>query len=101
HPYGGDMNTVNQAMSGAWRRESRVAVAPGFRQVLDLADWDASVFMLPTGNSGIPGHPRYDDCIGEYLAGGYRPLVFSRAAVEAAAEATLTIEPRSGDEAHR
>lgn len=96
HPYGGDVNTVNQAMSPTWREQSRVSVAPGVRLVMDPGDWDASVFMLPTGTSGIPGHPRYADCIAEYLAGAYRPLLFSRSAVEAAAEATLVIEPQAG-----
>ncbi len=94
HPYGGDVNTVSQALAPGWREEARVVVAPGYRQVLDLSDWDASVFMLPTGTSGIPGHPRYDDCIAEYLAGTPRPLLFSRPAIEAAAEATLTIRPQ-------
>ncbi|GMU39508.1 MAG: hypothetical protein AMXMBFR23_03740 [Chloroflexota bacterium] len=96
HPFGGDSNTVLQGMSPAWRERSKVAVAPGFRQVLDLADWDASVFMVPTGQSGIPGHPRYDDCIPEYLRGAYRPLLFSRAAVRAASEATLVLAPAAG-----
>jgi len=55
------------------------------------------VFMQPTGNSGIPGHPRYDDCIDEYVAGAYRPLLFNDVAVRSAAEATLTLDRASGE----
>ncbi|MEX2373657.1 MAG: penicillin acylase family protein, partial [Dehalococcoidia bacterium] len=89
---GGDVNTVVQAQSVPWQDLSRISVAPGYRQVIDLADWDRSLFMLPSGNSGIPGHPRYEDCVREFLAGEHRPLLFSRAAIEAAAEERLTLD---------
>ncbi len=49
--------------------------------------------MLLTGNSGIPEHPRYDDCLSDYLAGRQRPMLYTRAAVEAAAESWLVLEP--------
>lgn len=91
-PFGGDINTVVQAQGSSTGARNRVRIAPGYRQVLDLADWDAAVFMHPTGNSGIPGHPRYDDCIEEYVVGTYRPLLFNEPALRAAAEATLTLE---------
>jgi penicillin G amidase len=91
-PFGGDVNTLVQGQSTLWTETATVRIAPGYRQVVDLEDWDRSVFMVPTGNNGIPGHPRYDDCIDEYVAGTYRPLLFSREAVEAAAEAWLVLE---------
>ena len=96
YPGGGDTNTVSQsAYSIAETRNgvSEVMLAPTYRQVIDLADFDRSTFMLATGASGIPGHPRYDDCIPDYLAGRQRPLLFSPAAVEAAAEARLALVP--------
>ena len=46
-----------------------------------------------TRASGIPGHPRYDDCVAEMLGGRYRPLLFSQAAVEAALESRLALDP--------
>lgn len=91
-PFGGDVNTVVQAQGVTWTDLNMVRVAPGYRQVLDLQDWDRSVFMIPAGNSGIPGHPRYDDCIEEYVGGYYRPLLFTREAVESAAESWLVLE---------
>ncbi len=96
-PFAGDVNTIVQAQGSAWGTHNLVRIAPGYRQVLDLSDWDASVFMHPTGNSGIPGHPRYDDCIDEYVAGAYRPLLFNELAIRAAAEATLILEPVGGE----
>ena len=91
YPFGGDVNTVAQSAEAIWRDTGEVLVAPGFRQILDLADWDRARFILPTGNSGIPGHPRYDDCVADYLAGRYRPLLYTRAAIEAAAETRLIL----------
>jgi len=95
--FGGDVNTVVQAQGSAWGTTNRVRIAPGYRQVVDLGDWDASVFMQPTGNSGIPGHPRYDDCIEEYVAGAYRPLLFNELAIRSAVESTLMLERASGE----
>ncbi len=92
-PLGGDINTVAQAQGWTWDDRGSLRIAPGYRQIIDVGHWDESRFMLPTGTSGIPGHPRYDDCIDEYLAGEYRPLLFSESAVRLAAESTLVLDP--------
>ena len=96
YPHGGDVNTVWQ---GGYTvhdgPDSSGGFSPAYRQVIDLADLDRSTFQLPTGNSGIPGHPRYGDCIEEYLQGRYRPLLYSRAAVERHTEHRLELEPVS------
>ena len=70
--------TVLQGSSSMAHDAAAVAILPGYRQIIDLADFDRSVFQLSTGNSGIPGHARYGDCIPEFLAGRYRPLLYSR-----------------------
>ncbi len=98
YPFGGDVNTVQQAAYSL--REVRTGakaaeIAPAYRQVVDLADLDRSTFILPTGNSGIPGHPRYLDCVADYLAGRQRPLLFSPAAIEQAVESRLSLVPAS------
>ncbi len=94
-PFPGDQNTVLQGSSSMAHDAAAVAILPGYRQIIDLADFDRSVFQLSTGNSGIPGHARYGDCIPEFLAGRYRPLLYSRAAIEADREHTLELEPSS------
>ncbi len=95
-PFGGDVNTVLQAaytLYDARTGAKDAEIAPAYRQVVDLADFDRSTFVLPTGNSGIPGHPRYLDCVPDYLAGRQRPLLFRAAAIEHAAEARLSLVP--------
>lgn len=96
-PIGGDLNTVFQSSYTVFDGAAKLGWAPAYRQVMDLADWDRSTFQLPTGNSGVPGHPHYDDCIEEYLDGRQRPLLFTRAAIEAAEADRYVIEPLSGD----
>jgi penicillin amidase len=96
YPFGGDVNTVQQAaytLHDQREGAKEVAIMPAYRQVIDLADFDRSTFILPTGNSGIPGHPRYTDCVPDYLAGRQRPLLFTAAAVAQAAEARLSLVP--------
>ena len=97
YPTGGDVNTIWQ---GGFSVHAGPAAGDGFspayRQVLDLGRWDRSTFQLPAGNSGIPGHPRYDDAVEEFLAGKQRPLLYSRAAVEANVEHRLELQPRGG-----
>jgi penicillin amidase len=92
-PFPGDANTVEQAFLPHLSTSGTVSILPGYRQVIDLADFDRSRFILSTGNSGIPGHPRYGDCIPDYLAGRLRPLLYSRAAVDAHTAQTLVLEP--------
>ncbi|MBT5774185.1 MAG: penicillin acylase family protein [Dehalococcoidia bacterium] len=93
YPGGGDVNTIWQSSYPTLRRGESVQVTPAYRQVIDLADFDRSRFQLSTGSSGIPGHPRYDDCIDEYRAGVSRPLLYTRAAVDAATTDTTVIVP--------
>ena len=64
-----------------------------YRQLFDLGDWDSARFILPTGQSGHPGSPHYDDMLESWRKVEYRPLPFSRRAVEAAAEETITLVP--------
>ena len=94
YPYGGDVNTVNQGGYSVHDGPDSLGFVAAYRQVIDLADFDRSTYQLMTGASGIPGHPRYDDCIPEYLAGRSRPLLYSRPAIEAAVEHRLTLVER-------
>ena len=93
YPFPGDVNTVQQGSLPHLSASGTISILPGYRQVLDLADFDRSRFMLSTGNSGIPGHPRYDDCIPDFLAGRLRPLLYSRQAIEAHVAHALLLEP--------
>lgn len=90
----GDVNTVWQGgYSVHHGPDAPGGFSPGYRQVVDLADWDRSTFQMPAGNSGIPGHPHYGDCAPEFFEGRQRPLLYSREAIAANAEGTLVLEP--------
>jgi penicillin amidase len=80
---GGDEQTVRCA---AFEGEGpfEVTVVPSWRVVYDLADLDRSVGVLPTGQSGNPASPHWNDQAPLWAAGDVRPLPFSRPAVETA-----------------
>lgn len=69
------------------------AVAPTARLVVDLSDLDRSLAVLTPGNSGNPASPHYRDQVQAWAAGAHGAAPFSRAAVEAACGAPLTLHP--------
>jgi penicillin amidase len=90
----GDVNTVWQGGYSVHHGPAAPGgFSPGYRQVIDLANWDRSTFQMPAGNSGIPGHPHYGDCAPEFFEGVQRPLLYSADAIAANAEGTLVLEP--------
>ncbi len=64
------------------------------RYVFDLADWDASSWIVPLGVSGRPGDPHSSDQLAAWAGGQLVPMLYSRAAVNAAAESRQLLEPR-------
>lgn len=92
-PTGGDSDTVNQHYTPRETAAGPVYNAPSYRQILDPGDWDAARIILPAGQSGHPASSHYLDMAGAWRAGGYLPLLWSRAAVERATTALLTLEP--------
>ena len=81
HPLGGDEQTVNNA-GFEGDGPFRVYVVPSWRAVYDLSDLDASRGILPTGQSGNPASPHWNDQTDLWAAGELRPLPFTRGAVE-------------------
>jgi penicillin amidase len=69
------------------------AVVPTWRLVADLGDLDASMAVLPTGQSGNPASPHWSDQAPLWIDGRLRPAPVTRAAVEAAARRRLTLRP--------
>jgi penicillin amidase len=89
---GGDEQTVAQA-GFDHRHGFAVSVVASWRAVYDLADLDRSVGVLPTGNSGNPASPHWNDQTAMWTAGGQHALPFTDAAVTAAAVSTLQVRP--------
>ncbi|MDQ3995040.1 MAG: penicillin acylase family protein [Actinomycetota bacterium] len=91
YPVGGDVDTVNMMTAAVGADGSMIGAA--MRAVFDLGDRNGNLIMLPTGQSGRPASPHYDDLIPRWLAGELVPLVLDRARVDELAEASLTLEP--------
>ena len=89
---GGDGQTIHQSAFEP-ERGYGVSVLPSWRHIIDLADIDASVGVHTAGQSGNPLSPHWNDLIPLWASGEYHPLPFTRAAVEAHAESTLTLLP--------
>lgn len=70
-----------------------VASGASVRMVLDVGEWDNSMFINTPGQSGDPFSAHYRDLYPLWAAGQYVPLVFSPAAVEREAESIVTFTP--------
>ncbi len=86
---GGDAYTPN-ATGG---RDFKQSSGASYRHILDLSDWDRSVFTSTPGQSGQPESPFYDDLAPQWGVGEYSPLLFTREAVEANTSHRLTLKP--------
>lgn len=71
-----------------------VGAGASFREVVDVSDWDRSVWTQAPGQSGEPGSPHFADLAGPWSMGAYFQMAFSTAAVASSAEATLVLRPR-------
>ena len=91
-PFGGSHLTVN---SGWYPYEKPYEATAGAsqRMIVDLSNVDASLRVLPTGESGHLGSPHHRDQVALYLKGRYRPGWTDRREVEKHSEAVLVLKP--------
>jgi penicillin G amidase len=85
----GDAFTVNATGGPGFQQTAGAS----YREIIDVSDWDRSVTTNTPGESGNPGSRHYSDLAADWAAGRYHPLPYSRAAVEAAAEERIVLEP--------
>ena len=90
-PKGGSGSTPMAA--GYRASDFRVTTGASFRMVADVGNWDASMWINAPGQSGDPRSPHYDDLAEKWAAGEYVPLLYSTAAVDAAAELVIRLRP--------
>jgi penicillin amidase len=88
---GGSPSTVMNATYRA--TDFRVTAGASFRMVLDVGAWDNSRAINAPGQSGDPRSPHYGDLAPLWAAGEYVPLLYSRAAVDAAASQRIRLVP--------
>ena len=91
----GDVNTVASAGTIGEDPLAGPGVVPSMRMVLDVGDWDRSLFSLPGGQSGNPLSPHYKDLMPAWLKGAGVPIAWTDEAVEGATVETLLLKPAS------
>jgi penicillin amidase len=92
YPADGGTSIVN-ANSWSWSAPAAVSGHPSMRMIVDMADFNASVTVLPTGQSGHPQHPHYDDMIPLWLNGEFHPMRWDRDEIVETAVDLLILEP--------
>jgi penicillin amidase len=88
-PRGGDSFTVTPTMPV----RDQIFVS-SYRQIIDLASFDQSRFMMPMGQSGYVWSSHYADMLDRWARVEYIPMRFSAAAVDEAVSARLVLEPK-------
>jgi penicillin amidase len=90
--FGGAANVPRAA---TYRRSDYQLIAgASFRMVLDVGAWDNSRTINTPGQSGDPFSGHYRDLAPLWATGQYVPLLYSRAAVEAATAEAIGLTPR-------
>ena len=90
HPVGGSGTTVALA---APNKDLTAVHGPSVRIVMDVGDWDKSVFMNMPGQSADASSPHYGDFLPGWLAGEFAPMTYTRPAVEKVAERVISLTP--------
>jgi penicillin amidase len=90
-PKGGSGYTINN--NGYRATDFRVTLGVSFRMVVDVGDWDKSVVINSPGQSGDPASPHYRDLFPTWAAEKAVPMLYSRKAVENAADYRVLLNP--------
>jgi penicillin amidase len=92
----GDTDTLYQTAPMAHDPRGHNIVAPSFRQVLDPKKWEASICIMPPGQSGNILSPHYNDQLPLWREGKYHPMLWNEADVIAKKQHLLELLPKVG-----
>jgi penicillin amidase len=84
-PVGGDATSPNQSRAVERVPPGLVQILPAYRQVLEVGVWDRGESVMAGGQSGHALSRLFDDQVTMWREGVYRPMAWSREAVEKAA----------------
>ncbi len=93
-PWPGSETTVAAFGTFSGKGWERIAYGPSMRWVSDPTDPERALSVLPSGQSGHPFDPHYDDQMPLYRSGTLHGVQWSMAAAEAAAVSTLFLLPQ-------
>lgn len=84
-PYavGGGSSIINATGWDVWKGY-QVRSLPSERMIVDLSDFDNSLWIHPTGQSGHAFHRHYADMVDLWRQVGYRPMLWTPEAVSSA-----------------
>ena len=90
-PKAGDNETIGRS---TWRASDfRLISGASARFVVEVGNWDNALATNTPGQSGDPRSPHYRDLFADWANNQYFPLLYSRAAVEKAAESKIVLAP--------
>ncbi len=89
----GGSEIVNATGWNLSRGDFSVRSLPSMRLIMDLSDFDSSLSIHPTGQSGHPGSLNYFDMNELWRTTQYRSMVWTRTQVETTAVNTLVLLP--------
>lgn len=70
-----------------------VSTVSSMRQIIDVSNWNNSLAIHTTGQSGQPFSKHYTDMVSMWQSVQYTPLYFDRAALDRVREGLLVLEP--------
>ncbi len=91
-PVGGGDEVINKMDFDKGAQTFAVQSGPAMRILIDLADIENSLSVLPTGQSGHPMSPHYKDQAVLYNQGGFRPQMMDRDMIEQVAPNKLVLK---------
>jgi penicillin amidase len=91
-PLGGSDSTLNKA---AYRPDFRIVMGASVRMVIDVGEWDRSLWINAPGQSGDPRSRHYADLAPLWASGEYVPMPYSEAAVDEATDVTIELSPQT------
>jgi penicillin amidase len=92
-PKGGSSQTPMNA--GYRLSDFRVTSGASFRMVVDVGNWDNSRCINAPGQSGDPRSPHYADLAPLWAAGEYAPMLYTKDAIDKAADLRIILTPRA------
>ena len=93
YPSAGGSDLVNATGWAANKDGYQVRSLPSERLIVDLGDFDNTLSVITTGQSGHAYHPHYTDLIDAWRLIKYYPLLWSAQAVQEQSSAHLVLTP--------
>jgi len=92
-PVGGSFHTVSPYSYDA-NNPFESNHGSSHRHIFDVGNWDNSLTVIPTGNSGVPASRHYCDQTEMYLNGQYHPDYFSKELIMSHARYKMKFTPK-------